>query len=247
VFSFSACAVLKSGFITGNNCYLLIVMRIVSQRIRHLLEAAFSFLLFGMQSIYNMGVFFGFMTIPLLPYVWFVLTDSNYANALKFNVEFMLFAFDKIWVGRIIAFVGVAVLLLAAAQFLWSRYKGVKIIQSGLYSRVRHPQFTGIILITVGLTVMIATWGEYYPRSKFQDMTVWLLQVFGYIAIAKYEDWNLLKTFGDSYRQYQQKVPFLFPIRNPKKISETLFTVLVATLIWAILLSFPFYSSLHIT
>lgn len=222
-------------------------MRDVSQKIRHLLEVAFTALLFGMQTIYNMGIFFGIMTIPLLPYVWLVLTDSNYANEVRFNAEFMLFASKEIWVGRIIAFVGVAVLLLAAAQFLWSRYKGSGLIQSGLYSRIRHPQFTGIILITVGLTVMVATYGSYYPRNKFQDMGVWLLQVFGYIAIAKYEDWNLLKKFGDRYRQYQQKVPFLFPIKNPKRIPETLFTILIAILIWAILFTFPFYPLLRIT
>jgi protein-S-isoprenylcysteine O-methyltransferase Ste14 len=222
-------------------------MRNVSQNIRHLLEIAFTAPLFGMQTIYNMGIFFGIMTIPLLPYVWLVLTDSNYANAVRFNVEFMLFASKQIWVGRIIAFVGVAVLLLAAAQFLWSRYKGSGLIQSGLYSRIRHPQFTGIILITVGLTVMVATYGSYYPRSRFQDMGVWLLQVFGYITIAKYEDWSLLKKFGEGYRQYQQKVPFLFPIKNPKRIPETLFTILIAILIWAILFTFPFYPLLHIT
>jgi protein-S-isoprenylcysteine O-methyltransferase Ste14 len=215
-------------------------MKPVSQRIRHLLEALSAVLLFGMQTIYNMGIFFGIMTIPLLPYVWRVLTDSNYANAMQFNFEFMLFAFDKVWVGRIIVFAGVAVLLVAGAQFLWSRIKGRGLIQSGLYSRIRHPQFTGIILITVGLTVMIATQGEYYPRSKFQDVGVWLLQVLGYIALAKYEDWSLLKKFGDSYRQYQEKVPFLFPIKNPKRIPETVFTILIALLIWVILLIFPF-------
>jgi protein-S-isoprenylcysteine O-methyltransferase Ste14 len=215
-------------------------MKPVSQRIRHLLEALSAVLLFGMQTIYNMGIFFGIMTIPLLPYVWRVLTDSNYANAMQFNFEFMLFAFDKVWVGRIIVFAGVAVLLVAGAQFLWSRIKGRGLIQSGLYSRIRHPQFTGIILITVGLTVMIATHGEYYPRSKFQDVGVWLLQVLGYIALAKYEDWSLLKKFGDSYRQYQEKVPFLFPIKNPKRIPETVFTILIAVLIWVILLIFPF-------
>lgn len=215
-------------------------MRLVPQKVRHLLEALSTVLLFSMQTIYNMGIFFGIMTIPLLPYVWRVLTDSNYANAVTFNVEFMLFAFDKVWVGRIIAFAGVAVLLVAGAQFLWSRIKGRGLIQSGLYSRIRHPQFTGIILITVGLTVMIATQGDYYPRSRFQDVGVWLLQVLGYIAIAKYEDWSLLKKFGDSYRQYQQKVPFLIPIKNPKRIPETVFTILIAVLIWAILLAFPF-------
>lgn len=222
-------------------------MMSVSQKIRHLSEILLAALLFGMQTIYNMGIFFGIMTIPLLPYVWLVLTNSSYANALQFNFEFMLFACKEIWVGRIIAFIGVAVLLFAAAQFLWSRYKGTGLIQSGLYSRIRHPQFTGIIIITIGLTVMVATYGSYHPRSFLQDISVWLLQVLGYIAIAKYEDWSLLKKFGDSYRQYSQRVPFLFPIKNPKRIPETLFTILLALLIWVVLLALPLYRSFLIT
>ena len=188
----------------------MVTMSSVSQKIKHIFEALLTVLLFGMQTIYNMGIFFGFMTIPLLPYVWLVLTDNRFANAFWFNVEFMLFASKEIWVGRIIAFIGVAVLLLAAARFLWSRYKGIGLIQSGLYSRIRHPQFTGIIIITIGLTVMVATHGSYYPRTKFQDIGVWLLQVFGYIAIAKYEDLSLLKNLGIAITNTNKEFLFCF-------------------------------------
>ena len=217
----------------------------VSQKIRHLFEALLTVLLFGMQTIFDMGVWMGIMSMPVLPYVWLALTDSNYANAVWFNVEFMLFS-KEIWVGRIIAFIGVAMLLTASAQFLWSRYKRVELIQSGLYSRIRHPQFMGIIIVTIGLTVMVATNADYFPRTQFQDMGVWLLQILGYVAIAKYEDWSLLKKFGERYRHYRQRVPFLFPIKNPKRIPEILFTILIAILIWLILLIFPFYNLLHI-
>ena len=224
----------------------MVTMSNVSQKIRHLFEALLTVLLFGMQTIFDMGVWMGIMSMPMLPYVWLVLTDRNYTNAFLFNVEFMLFA-KNYWVGRIIALIGVVVLLLALAQFIWSQYKGIEFVQSGLYSRIRHPQFTGIIIITIGLTVMIATNGNYYPRSKFQDMNLWLLQVLGYMTIAKYEDWKLLKKLGDNYRQYSQKIPFLFPIKNPKRIPEILFTILIALLIWLILLIFPFYNLIRIT
>jgi hypothetical protein len=102
-----------------------------------------------------------------------------------------------------------------------------------------HPKSTGIIIITIELTVMVATYSSYYPRGFPQDITVWLLQVLGYVAIAKHEDWSLLKKFGDSYRQYGQRVPFLFSIKNPKGISETCFTVLLALLIWVVLWFLP--------
>ena len=216
----------------------------VSQKIRHLFEVLLTVLLFGMQTIFLIGVSIGMMSIPLLPYVWLVLTNKGVANAFWFNVEFMLFARHH-WVGRIIAFIGVAVLLVAVAQFLWSRYKGIELVQSGLYSRIRHPQFTGIIILTLGLTVMVAT--EFtFINDLFKNTGLWLLQVLGYISIAKYEDWKLLKKLGDNYRQYRQSVPFLFPIKNPKRIPEILFTILIALLIWLILLIFP-YNLIRIT
>ena len=222
----------------------MVTMSNVSQKIRHIFEALLTVLLFGMQTIFDMGVWMGIMSIPLLPYVWLVLTDNNYANAFWFNVEFMLFA-KNYWVGRIIALTGVFVLLLALAQFIWSRYKGHEIVQSGLYSKIRHPQFTGIIILTIGLTVMVAT-SRHSINALFENTGLWLLQVLGYISIAKYEDWKLLKKLGDNYRHYRQSVPFLFPIKNPKRIPEILFTILIALLIWLILLIFP-YNLIRIT
>jgi len=127
----------------------------LSLKIRNLFEALMTIILFSMQTIFNMGVMMGIMSIPLLPYVWFVLTDKNYANAFWFNMEFLFFAKDY-WVGRVIAFIGVFVLLFALAQFIWSRHKGINIVQSGLYSKIRHPQFTGIIIMILGLTWMVA-------------------------------------------------------------------------------------------
>jgi protein-S-isoprenylcysteine O-methyltransferase Ste14 len=230
--------VLKSGIINKDDYSLWINMGHIGERARHFFEALFAAVLFGTQTILNAGIFMGIMTIPLLPYFWLLLSDANFAKALGFNVYMMLFA-KEFWVGRIIALIGVTVFLLAAGQLLRSRRKG-EFINSGLYSRVRHPQFTGIIIIAVGLTVIVATNGSYYPLTMFQVISLWLLQVLGYVAIARYEEWRLLKKLGDSYRQYRQKVPFLFPIKCPSRIPETLFTTLSAMMIWAVLLYLPY-------
>ncbi len=213
-------------------------MNNLSQKIRHLFEALLTVLLFGMQTIFDMGVWMGIMSIPLLPYLWLVLTERAYANAFWFNVEYMLFAKDY-WAGRIIALIGVFVLLLALAQFIWSRHKGNKLVQSGLYSKIRHPQFTGIITITFGLTLMVAA-ADPTMNILFKTADLWLIQVLGYTAIAKYEDWKLQKEIGNDYGEYRQNVPFLFPIRSPKGIPETLFTILIAIIMWFVLLIFSY-------
>jgi protein-S-isoprenylcysteine O-methyltransferase Ste14 len=216
----------------------MVRMNNLSQKIRHLFEALLTVLLFGMQTIYNMGIFMGIMSIPLLPYIWFVLTDKNYANAFWFNIEYMFFTKDFL-ISRIITFIGVFVLLLALAQFIWSRHKRNKLVQSGLYSKIRHPQFTGIIIITFGLTLMV-TKADPTMNVLLRTTDLWLIQVLGYMTIAKYEDWKLQKEIGNDYNEYRQNVPFLFPIRSPKRIPETLFTILIAITIWFILLVFTY-------
>ena len=206
----------------------------LKEKIRHLLEAILTAVLFGTQTILNAGWSISVMSIPLLPYlVYFLKGQANperEIQVLLFSKEFM--------VGRIIALIGLIVLLLAGVQFLWNRAKGVGLINTGAYSVVRHPQFTGIIIITIGLTVMVLTLrlGVNQP----QIIGLWMIQILGYIGIARYEETHLLKRFGESFRQYKRDVPFMFPIKCPSRIPETLFTILIAALICCFLLFFPY-------
>lgn len=206
------------------------------ERVRHLLEAIFTALLFGTQTILNAGIFISIMSIPLLPYLFYFLSGQHPLTALEFNIYVMLFA-KAFWVGRAIALIGVAVLSLAATQLLWNRHKGVVLIKTGMYSVVRHPQFSGIIIITVGLTVMVLT---NSTDSLFQIVGLWLIQILGYIAIARYEEWCLSKKIGEEYRQYKRKVPFLFTVKCPSRIPETLFTIFIAVLLSVVLTFFPY-------
>lgn len=205
----------------------------LKEKVSHLLEAMLTALLFCTQTILDAGWFISVMSVPLLPYVIGFL--SGQANPER-EIQVLFFS-KSVMVGRVIALIGVIVLLLAAMQWLWNHAKGGGLIKKGAYSVVRHPQFTGIIIITIGLTVMVLT---YPTGSPLQLAGLWLIQILGYIAIARYEEWRLLKRFGENYRQYKRNVPFLFPIKCPYRIPETLFTILIAILIYAFLLFFPY-------
>jgi len=69
----------------------------------------------------------------------------------------LFFAKDFI-VGRIIALFGFVVFSLAAIQFLKARARGLDFVQTGLYSVVRHPQYLGIIIATIG----VERYGSYF-------------------------------------------------------------------------------------
>jgi protein-S-isoprenylcysteine O-methyltransferase Ste14 len=75
-----------------------------------------------------------------------------------------------------------------------------KLVDSGVYSIVRHPQYLAGILLNIALVLITQHW---------------LVAVLGLIAIiVNYldtftEEENCIEKFGDAYRQYMDKVPRL--------------------------------------
>jgi protein-S-isoprenylcysteine O-methyltransferase Ste14 len=203
----------------------------LKEKVRLLLEAMFTALLFTTQSIVYGGWAISVMSIPLLPYLVTYMTDHP---NLDRDIKLLFFA-KEYMVGRMIALIGFTVLLLAGIQFLRDRARGVSLIQTGLYSVVRHPQHTGIIIVTIGLTVMVLSLSSN-PRVIF----LWLMQILGYVILARYEESHLEKRHGENFRQYKRDVPFMFPVKCPSKIPETLFTILLAIIISFVFLVFPF-------
>jgi len=206
------------------------------ERIRLVLESMIAILLFSLQSIVYGGWAISVMAIPLLPYLVGLVYDCVHGSAPNLQRDiYLLFFAREFMVGRIIAFAGAVIFLLAAFQFLRERARGTRLVKNGLYSLVRHPQYFGIIIITVGLNVMVLTLG-----GNPLLISLWLVQVAGYIALAKYEEKYLEKEFADQFCRYKATVPFMFPIKCPLKIPETIFTLLIAVIIALIFITFPF-------
>jgi len=74
-----------------------------------------------------------------------------------------------------------------------------RLVDTGIYAIVRHPQYTG------GIYAIFLTTFLWYPH--------WLFGVLGVIGIVvlymscREEDKRLIKKFGDDYRSYIEKVP----------------------------------------
>ena len=80
-----------------------------------------------------------------------------------------------------------------------------KIITTGLYSRMRHPQYTGAILSHIGMTFLF---------SVFYSLLVTpLVIIVNYILCWK-EEKELVREFGEEYESYRKSVPMFFPRRK---------------------------------
>jgi len=79
---------------------------------------------------------------------------------------------------------------------------GDSLQQGGLLQYVRHPLYLGIVLALIGLLF-------FRPTAA---SLVSLLAAVLYIRIGiHFEERKLIRTFGDRYRTYRQRVPMLVP------------------------------------
>jgi protein-S-isoprenylcysteine O-methyltransferase Ste14 len=96
--------------------------------------------------------------------------------------------------------------------FGWDRIFNAKdkvLVTDGLYKYVRHPQYLGILIATLGLIVY-----KFSPIS----LLLWPVLVFIYYRLARKEEKFAQEKFGEQYTEYKHRVhmflPFGFPRRN---------------------------------
>ena len=79
------------------------------------------------------------------------------------------------------------------------------LVSRGLYSWVRHPLYTGGLLLI---------W--LVPTMTLNLLTIFMLLTIYLVVGAKLEEKRLLEEFGDEYRAYQAQVPMLLPFPRRK-------------------------------
>jgi len=105
---------------------------------------------------------------------------------------------------------GTIIMVKSAKQISLSRLLGIssgsdqvdELVVSGLYSKIRHPLYAGFVLIFIG----------YFLFAGTAAAAVHLICLTIYIPIGIYfEEKNLVDLYGQSYIEYQEKVPAFFP------------------------------------
>ena len=86
------------------------------------------------------------------------------------------------------------------------------LMTDGVYARVRHPQYTGLFLIVFGEGVV------HWPTIVSVVAVPFI--VFAYTMLARKEERQMLKKFGDEYRAYQRRVPMFIPRFQGRHLTE---------------------------
>jgi len=109
-------------------------------------------------------------------------------------------------------------LMVAGVLLVIFGWKGVhsaqnELVTTGIYAYVRHPQYLGFLTITLG---MIVQW------TTLPTLIMWPLLVILYYRLAKQEEKEMQKKFGEKYREYKSKVSMLLPLPKLKRDSAGL-------------------------
>lgn len=102
---------------------------------------------------------------------------------------------------NVFIFGGFAILFFAWRVLYRAQREG-KPAKTGIYSRIRHPQYVAFTLVMFGFLLQ---WPTLLTLLMF-PVLVWM-----YLRLAKREEAIVAKEFGEEYRKYAKAVPAFIP------------------------------------
>lgn len=98
-------------------------------------------------------------------------------------------------------------LVLIGFIIMWKGWKLIHAAKGGLgtegpYAYVRHPQYSGLFLVMIG---MLIQWPTIIIALMFPVL------VYVYYRLSKREENEMIVLFGDDYRRYIEKTPMFIP------------------------------------
>ena len=124
---------------------------------------------------------------------------------LQIPLFHLILAVPVISTGAWFGIVGVKKVTLKVAE----THRPEKVISTGIYSKIRHPQYFGAILSHIGITILLSS--LYSLLST--PLIIFLIYLFSWK-----EEKELIREFGKEYEVYKKKVPMLLPrIRSKSK------------------------------
>lgn len=108
-------------------------------------------------------------------------------------------------VGYFLLFAGFGIFLQGWRELYRARQEN-RLATDGLYSLVRHPQYTGLFIALFGEGVV--HWPTFFSVGLFPII------VFAYYRLARREEQKTIEKFGEAYLEYKRHVPMFIPMKG---------------------------------
>jgi protein-S-isoprenylcysteine O-methyltransferase Ste14 len=151
----------------------------------------------------------------LVEVIWMLLPFAGFLYGSVFHMSYLNRNPNTAWLahfvfpvhtmfplGIILMSVGFILFLFGATQIYSAKFRRTGLVTSGLYRKIRHPQYIALVFFGVGT---LLTWGRFITFLAF------FVMLFLYYRLALSEERNCEELFGKSYDDYKVTTYFLFP------------------------------------
>ena len=172
---------------------------------------------FGVFTAFIVALFTEMYGFPLTIYILTGLLGSRYPALNPFSHAsghlWITLVGGGAWMSVVIHVVSnglmlAGLLLMGAGWHRIHRAQGA-LVTEGPYAWVRHPQYSGLFLVTIGLLVQWPT---------VITVATWPILLAVYYRLARREEREAEAAFGDAYRVYAARVPMFVP--RPRHVPE---------------------------
>lgn len=98
-------------------------------------------------------------------------------------------------------------LVIIGFAIMWKGWKQIhnakgELVTTGIYAHVRHPQYSGLFLIMIG---MLIQWPTIITALMFPVLA------YVYSRLSKREEREMTEIFGNEYKHYADNIPMFIP------------------------------------
>jgi protein-S-isoprenylcysteine O-methyltransferase Ste14 len=145
--------------------------------------------------------------VPLTTYIFLWTFGYNEIYTLEFLLKGLIGEEAFFLVFRYIIFPTSTLIIVAGILLIIFGWKEIhegkgKLITTGLYKHIRHPQYLGFLLLTFGMNLEWTT---------FFTLLLWPIIVVLYYRLAKKEEKESEEIFGETYQKYKHSTPMFIP------------------------------------
>jgi protein-S-isoprenylcysteine O-methyltransferase Ste14 len=194
----------------------------------------------------SLFIWAGLMTMPLIVYlaIMFLSLFNPSISVTCCDQPYFLVAIDVMLFGgpylpdKVFSILGVLMMVYSAVYLHIKRKNGL--VTSGPYRFLRNPQYLGAVLFIINMTSrsyreVLGDVGWIGPTGT---LLVWLGTLVAYILLALAEEIHLTREFGEAYRAYRNRTPFLIPfvVVRRRWLEIGVSVVIPALLLWGLVL-----------
>jgi len=144
------------------------------------------------------------------PLTLYVLSSALGLPAVGGTEHVLLYAFGPNPVAMAIVLAVTSALVVGGGALVVLGWRAVHragdgLVETGIYARLRHPQYLGLIVLTLGLLV-------WWPTIL--TVSMWPVLSWMYVRLARREERNLAAKFGEAFEAYRRSVPGFWPRRR---------------------------------